>query len=166
MVVYFNFTPYTKTLYFLKEYGQYEQFSKEDIPFDLAESLLAEGVAVEGNIELEEITMNIISGEFQFITTSSAGELKRLLTGIRVMLAEIDEEGVEDDLFKFFYTDHEPWGKEVQNFISHPYFMREEVDFLKEFVRENFIDRVTLRHQINALQERMPSKPLDKRRVL
>ncbi len=144
------------TLYFTADYAGYEKCdSKRVSSLSLADWFIERGVALKKNRKLQKVVERVITNELRFARAKSPEELKELLVAVRLMIAEEEI----NTLFLFFNTDYEPHSKAMRDFIVHPWFTEEERAYLKGFIQENFIDRVTLRHQINAL------KRIVKRRV-
>ncbi|MDP2837858.1 MAG: hypothetical protein Q8O53_01090 [Candidatus Moranbacteria bacterium] len=142
----------TTPFYFTADYAGYEKLdSKYFSSLSLAEWCVARGVAIKQDRELEKVVEKVLGGKLRLIRTRSPKKLEVFLTAVRLMIAQAEDPEVELLLFRFFNTGYEPHFKTVQDFVTHEWFTDEERDYLDGFIRKNFIERRTIRHQISAL---------------
>lgn len=134
-------------LYFMQSYAGYKKLSSHFVDATLAEWFMARGVAVKRDGQLYRAANRIGAYGLCLIRTRSEERLAELLCIVRIMIAH----GNELFLFRFFNTKYEPHFKIVQDFITHEWFTDEERVYLGEFINTHFIQRRTLRHQINDL---------------
>ena len=143
----------TVPLYFTDDYADYKKFSSEYITsLPLKEWCVARGVALKENHELNKVVTKALTGKLCLTKTKSPKKLEVLLTAVRLMIAEAEDSEIELLLYRFFNTQYEPHFKTVRDFVTHEWFTDEERAYLKDFIQRNFIDHVTLKHQINALK--------------